>query len=184
MCIRDRYPGGVYLDRLAQQGDPTAFRLPTPHLSAEGGGDLDFSFSGLKTAVVNTVHNLRQKGTVDERTTRDLAASFQQTVCTILCRNTMEAAARTGLHTVVLAGGVSANSGLRSRMAVCCAEAGLRLYSPPLPLCGDNAAMVGAQGFYEYSRLAETGRFAGADLNAAATMPIDGSFEQLPMQWR
>lgn len=159
------YPGGVHLDRLAASGDAAAYRLPRPKVE---GSDLDFSFSGLKTAVINRLHNAEQKGeTVD---IAGLAASFQHTVVEILCEHTLLAVQRTGADTLVLAGGVSANSGLRRGMEAACTAYGLRLFYPPLELCGDNAAMVAAQGYYEY----QVGHVAEMDLNACATAPIEG----------
>lgn len=158
------YPGGVHLDKTAQDGNPTAFVLPRPHVE---GSPLDFSFSGLKTAVINLLHKASQRG--EEINIPDLCASFQHTVCDILCTNLMKAAEQTGDTTVVLAGGVSANSGLRRCVEQACRERGYRLYLPPLSLCGDNAAMVGAQGYYEYL----AGNTAGPDLNAVATLPIE-----------
>lgn len=158
------YPGGVHLDKTAQNGDPTAFKLPRPHVE---GSPFDFSFSGLKTAVINLLHKAEQRG--ETLPIPDLCASFQYTVCDILCTHTLAAAEQTGDKTIVLAGGVSANSGLRSRMERECAARGLSLYVPPLALCGDNAAMVGAQGYYEYV----SGHVAGPDLNACATLPIE-----------
>ncbi len=158
------YPGGVHLDKAAQTGDPHAFSLPHPHVE---GSPCDFSFSGLKTAVINLLHKAKQRGEIVN--TNDLSASFQRTVCDILCTNTMKAAEQTGDTTIVLAGGVSANSGLRAAMDTACKERGYRLYIPPLSLCGDNAAMVGAQGYYEYL----AGHTAGPDLNAVATLPIE-----------
>ncbi|MBR2406115.1 MAG: tRNA (adenosine(37)-N6)-threonylcarbamoyltransferase complex transferase subunit TsaD [Clostridia bacterium] len=158
------YPGGVHLDKIAQNGDPTAFKLPRPHVE---GSPFDFSFSGLKTAVINLLHKAEQRG--ETLPIPDLCASFQYTVCDILCTHTLAAAEQTGDKTIVLAGGVSANSGLRSRMERECAARGLSLYVPPLALCGDNAAMVGAQGYYEYV----SGHVAGPDLNACATLPIE-----------
>ena len=159
------YPGGIHLDKLAPSGNPDAYALPHPRVE---GSAYDFSFSGLKTAVLNLLHNARQKG--EEVNRADLAASFQKTVVELLAGNLLRAAADTRAHTIVLAGGVSANSGLRRRMEADCARLGYRLYAPPLPLCGDNAAMVGAQGYYEY----QSGHLAGMDLNACATMPIEG----------
>lgn len=158
------YPGGVHLDKTSQNGDPTAFKLPRPHVE---GSPFDFSFSGLKTAVINLLHKAEQRG--ETLPIPDLCASFQYTVCDILCSHTLEAAEQTGDKTIVLAGGVSANSGLRSRMERECAARGLSLYVPPLALCGDNAAMVGAQGYYEYV----SGHVGGPDLNACATLPIE-----------
>lgn len=158
------YPGGIHLDRLAPSGNPDAYVLPHPRVE---GSPYDFSFSGLKTAVINLLHNAGQKG--EPVNTADLAASFQKTAVEILAGNTLRAAEDTGAKTVVLAGGVSANSGLRARMEAECARRGLRLYAPPLSLCGDNAAMVAAQGYYEY----QAGHLAGMELNACATMPIE-----------
>ena len=158
------YPGGVALDKLAPSGNPDAYVLPHPRVE---GSPYDFSFSGLKTAVLNLLHNAGQKG--EPVNTADLAASFQKTAVDILAGNTLRAAADTGARTVVLAGGVSANSGLRARMEAECARRGLRLVVPPLSLCGDNAAMVAAQGYWELA----AGHTAGMDLNACATMPIE-----------
>ena len=157
------YPGGVALDKLAHEGDPTAFPLPRPRVE---GSEYDFSFSGLKTAVLNRLHNAEQKG--EEINKADLCASFQHTVTEMLVGNTMKAAADLGENTIVLAGGVSANSGLRAGMEAACAERGYALYAPPLSLCGDNGAMVAAQGYYELL----SGRTAGMELNAIASLPI------------
>lgn len=158
------YPGGIHLDKAAKQGDPKAFALPRPHVD---GSPYDFSFSGLKTAVINLLHKAEQRG--ETINTNDLSASFQYTVCEILCSRFLSAARMTGDTTLVLAGGVSANSGLRSSMEAMCREHGFRLFVPPLSLCGDNAAMVGAQGYYEFS----AGNTAGPDLNACATLSIE-----------
>lgn len=158
------YPGGVALDRLAAEGNPHAYTLPRPRVE---GSLYDFSFSGLKTAVINLLHNAQQKGETVCR--EDLCASFQYRVTEMLVENTMRAAADTGAQTIVLAGGVSANSGLRAGMEAACVRAGYRLFAPPLSLCGDNGAMVAAQGYYELL----AGHTAGMELNAAATMSIE-----------
>lgn len=158
------YPGGIHLDKRAANGNPDAYRLPHPKVD---GSDYDFSFSGLKTAVINLLHNAEQKG--EKINIDDLCASFQRTAVDMLAGNTLRAAEDTGAETIVLAGGVSANSGLRSRMTQECSNRGLKLYFPPLSLCGDNAAMVGAQAYYEF----EAEHIAGLDLNAYATMPIE-----------
>ena len=157
------YPGGVHLDRLAAGGNPDAYALPHPRVA---GSAYDYSFSGLKTAVLNLLHNAEQRG--EDVSLPDLAASFQKTVVDQLAGHLLRAAEDTGANTLVLAGGVSANSALRSRMEAECRRRGLALYRPPLELCGDNAAMVGAQAYYEY----QAGARAGLNLNAAATMPI------------
>ncbi len=161
------YPGGVHLNELAKDGDIRAFRLPHPKVD---GSEYDFSFSGLKTAVLNQLNNARQKGA--EVCLPNLAASFQHTVVDILCTRTLRAAEATGEKTLVLAGGVSANTLLREEMTARCALQGIKLYLPPRHLCGDNAAMVGAQAYYEYT----AGRRADMTLNATATMPIENEF--------
>lgn len=158
------YPGGVAMDRIAREGDPAAFSLPHP---AVDGSPYDFSFSGLKTAVINLIHNAEQKG--QTLPVPDLAASFRKAVVDCLVRNFVKAAQDTGSTTLVTAGGVSANSLLRSTLEQECGKRGWRLFMPRLSLCGDNAAMVGAQGYYE----ALSGKTAGLDLNACAEMPID-----------
>ena len=159
------YPGGVHIDKLAEQGDPAAYVLPRPHVE---GSDLDFSFSGLKTAVINLLHTAEQRGQAIN--TADLAASLRHTVVSILTEHTLRASGQLpGCDTVVLAGGVSANLGLRAEMTRACEAAGLRLCLPPRHLCGDNAAMVGAQGYYEYL----AGHIADADLNAYPTCSIE-----------
>ena len=158
------YPGGLHLDKLCKDGDPTAFRFSKPRVD---GAPLDFSFSGLKTAVLNLLHNAAQKG--ESLSIPDLGASFQQAVASILCEHTLAAAKETGSKTIVLAGGVSANSVLRREMQTLCQNHHLRLFAPELSLCGDNAAMVGAQGYYEYL----AGVRADLSLNAYATKPIE-----------
>ncbi len=157
------YPGGVQIDKAAQNGNPDAYRLPKPHAA----GPYDFSFSGLKTAVINLVHHAQQKGETIHPD--DVAASFQKTVCEILVDKLMRAAQDYGLDVVAVAGGVSANSGLRALLEKEASRRGMQLYMPPLPLCGDNAAMIASQGYYELL----DGRWAGADLNAAASMDLE-----------
>ena len=153
------YPGGVALDKLAHEGDPTAYPLPRPRVE---GSDYDFSFSGLKTAVINRLHNAQQKG--EEVNKADLCASFQHTVTELLVGNTIKAALHHNQHTIVLAGGVSANSGLRAGMEKACQEWDFALYAPPLSLCGDNGVMVAAETHFAYA----AGVRAGDDLNASA----------------
>lgn len=158
------YPGGVNLDKISVDGDSSVYKLPHPRVD---GGEYDFSFSGLKTAVVNIIHNSKQKGI--EISIPDLGASCIETVADCLVKNTVKAAEEYGFNKIALAGGVSANSRLRKRMTDVCAEKGWELYMPQLSLCGDNAAMVGAQGYYEFKK----GNIAGLELNAFATMPIN-----------
>ena len=158
------YPGGLNLDRIARDGDSTAFKFPVPKVE---NAPYDFSFSGLKTSVINIIHNAKQKGeTINEK---DLGASFMKSVSSCLVKNTEKAMKDFGHRTLVLAGGVSANSVLRADIEAMCERNGWRLYLPELSLCGDNAAMVGAQGYYEYL----SGNIAGAELNAYAGMEID-----------
>ena len=158
------YPGGVNLDKIAPQGDDRAYMLPKP---AVDGSPYDFSFSGLKTAVMNAIHTGEQRGEPVNR--ENMAASLRRTVVEILTDKLLHAAGELGYQKLVLAGGVSANSLLRSKLMDECAARGLTLYIPPLSLCGDNAAMVGAQGYYEW----QAGHTASLSLNAYATMEID-----------
>ncbi len=158
------YPGGLHLDKIAKEGDANAFRFPVPHVD---GAPLDFSFSGMKTSVLNLLHNAAQKG--ETLPVPDLGASFLAAVVKILCKHTEQAALQTNMNTIVLAGGVSANSVLRREMEALCRKKHWRLYAPDLPLCGDNAAMIGAQGYYEYLG----GVRAPLSLNAVASMPLD-----------
>ncbi|MDD6808393.1 MAG: tRNA (adenosine(37)-N6)-threonylcarbamoyltransferase complex transferase subunit TsaD [Oscillospiraceae bacterium] len=161
------YPGGLNLDREAKDGNPEAYKMPHPRVE---GAPYDFSFSGLKTFVINTVHNAEQKG--EEISVKDMGASVISAVCDCLVDNTERAALDLGYDKIVLAGGVSANSVLRNRFKETCEKHGWELFMPPLNLCGDNAAMVGAQGYYEFL----SGKVADLTLNAMATMPIDKSF--------
>lgn len=162
------YPGGVHLDKMAKDGDPKAFKLPKPRVE---GSPLDMSFSGLKTAVVNILHNAQQRG--EEINIPDLCASYQDVICHALVDRAMIAAKEGGYKTIVAAGGVSANSGLRALLERECKRRHLELFVPPLELCGDNAAMIGSQAYYE----ALAGHFADLSLNARPTMPIDEDFE-------
>lgn len=158
------YPGGVNLDKISVSGNPEAYVLPRPRVDSS---EYDFSFSGLKTAVINLIHKASQKG--EEINVPDLGASYISAVVRCLCDNTFKAAETFGYKKIVLAGGVSANSVLRRRMREMCAERSMQLYMPELSLCGDNAAMVGAQAYYEFLN----GNIAGLNLNACATMPIE-----------
>ena len=158
------YPGGAALDKMAASGDPGKYTLPHTHLS---GNPLDMSFSGLKTAAINLIHNAEQKGeTID---VPSLCASFSQAVSEILVPRTLRALQETGRKTLAIAGGVAANSKIRGDFLRETERLGVRLCLPPLKLCGDNGAMIGAQGYFEYL----AGVRAGQDLNAYATMPLD-----------
>ena len=158
------YPGGKFIDNAAKTGDPNAFKLPKPKVQ---GSKYDFSFSGLKTAVINTVHNAQQKG--EEICREDMAASFQKTVADILTEKTMLAAEDLGYTTIALAGGVSANSGVRAKLSQECEKRGYKLYMPELKYCGDNGAMIACQGYYDYI----AGKRAAESLNGIATLSLD-----------
>ncbi|MEG2203563.1 MAG: tRNA (adenosine(37)-N6)-threonylcarbamoyltransferase complex transferase subunit TsaD, partial [Oscillospiraceae bacterium] len=158
------YPGGVSLDRLARSGDDTKYRFPKPQVE---GAPLDMSFSGLKTSVVNLLHNAAQKGTALELPS--LCASFERAVCEALVSRLFLAAEGCGAKTVSVAGGVSANTRLRAMLTDEARRRGLRLCLPPLALTGDNAAMIGAQAYYEFL----AGHLADERLNAVATLPVD-----------
>lgn len=158
------YPGGLNLDREAAGGNADAYKFPRPTVS---GSEYDFSFSGLKTAAVNIIHNASQKG--EEINIKDFGASYIKAVVRSLTENTEKAAKDFGYKKIVLAGGVSANSVLRREMTALCERNSFELYLPDKSLCGDNAAMVGSQGYYEYL----SGKRADMSLNAKATMGID-----------
>lgn len=158
------YPGGIELDKVAEDGDPFAFKLPRPTVS---GSQYDFSFSGLKTAVINLIHNSAQKGI--ELNKADVCASFRYAVVDCLKTNFLKAAEDLKVEKLVIAGGVSANRLLRSSLQEECDQHGLAFYMPEKSLCGDNAAMVGSQGYYEFL----SGNIASTDLNAFATMSIE-----------
>ena len=157
------YPGGAPVDRLSQGGDDRRYELPRAHVAD---APLDMSFSGLKTAVLNLVHNAQQKG--EQLELKDLAASFSAAVSDSLVPRAMEAARRKGYGKLAVAGGVAANSRIRADLERACAASGDKLYLPQLSLCGDNGAMIGCQGYYEYL----AGVRGGMDLNAYANRDI------------
>lgn len=157
------YPGGIHLDKASKTGNPQAFSLPKPKIA---GNPYDFSFSGLKTAVINLLHHAQQKG--EEICREDLAASVQTTIADILTTHTIRAAREHGYTTIAIAGGVSANSGVRSTLQSACDKNGYTLYMPPLSLCGDNGAMIACAGSYAF----DAGIRADAALNASATMKL------------
>ncbi len=158
------YPGGKPVDELSQGGDDSKYALPIAHID---GSPYDMSFSGLKTAVINLVHNAEQKG--EELDKPSLCASFAKAVSDSLVPRTIAAARELGYDKLVVAGGVAANSRIRRDFELAAKKAGLELFVPPLRLCGDNGAMVGAQAYYEYM----AGNTATSDLNAYASMDLD-----------
>jgi N6-L-threonylcarbamoyladenine synthase len=149
------FPGGPAIDRLAREGDPTAYAFPRPMIDD---GTYDLSLSGLKTAVVRELRRLEEAGI--EPVLADVAASFQEAIVDVQASKTLRAVADEGLDTVVIAGGVAANSRLRARFAAECEAAGLRLIVPSIPLCTDNGAMVAAAG----ANLLARGALGGLDL--------------------
>ena len=157
------YPGGKPVDDLSKGGDDSKYRLPVSHID---GAPYDMSFSGLKTAVINIVHNAEQKGEVLDKAS--LCASFAKAVSDSLVPRTIAAAKELGYKKLVVAGGVAANSRIRADFEAAAKEADLELFVPPLRLCGDNGAMIGAQGYYEYL----AGNTASSDLNAYANMEL------------
>lgn len=158
------YPGGAPIDRLAKEGRDDAYILPHPFV---GENPYDMSFSGLKTAVINLAHHCEQTGETLDRA--GLAASLCRAVSESLVPRTMAAAAELGYKKIAVAGGVAANSRIRADFATAAEKAGAQLFVPPLRLCGDNAAMIGCQGYYEFL----AGHTAGPELNAYATMPLE-----------
>ncbi len=157
------YPGGVHMDKLAKEGNPKAIQFPKVRFKED---PYDFSFSGVKTAIVNYVHNARQKG--EEPNLADVAASYSEAVTGILAENFLRCAKDYDQKTLVIAGGVSANSMLREKL-LAGKEQDQQLFMPPLSLCGDNGAMVGAQAYYEF----KAGNTAGLDLNALSAYSIE-----------
>lgn len=158
------YPGGKALDAQARQGDCRRYPMPRSHVE---GAPLDMSFSGLKTAALNTIHNAQQKG--EALSIPDLCASFEAAVADTLAPRVELALRQTGHRQLVIAGGVAANTRIRAELTAVAQRCGAALYAPPLSLCGDNGAMIGAQGYYEFL----AGHTASAGLNAYATMPCD-----------
>lgn len=160
------YPGGAPMDRLAQGGDDSKYELPRSHVTD---APLDMSFSGLKTAALNLIHNANQKG--EALDLPSFAASFAAAISDTLVPRIDQAARELGYGKIVAAGGVAANTRIRRDLTTLCKKRGYRLYLPQLSLCGDNAAMIGCQGFYEYQAgvrgsLAQNG-FANMDIGSA-----------------
>jgi len=151
------YPGGPLIDKAARSGNKNAIAFPRVHFE---NGSLDFSFSGLKTAVLNYLNTAEQRG--EDIVLEDVAASFQQAVVDVLVRNTIEAGKRKKVKNIALAGGVAANSALRSELKSAAEENGFNMYYPRPILCTDNAAMIACAAYYEYLK----GNMSGLDLNA------------------
>jgi N6-L-threonylcarbamoyladenine synthase len=160
------YPGGAVIDKLARTGDPSAVPFPRSMTLEQHG--FDFSFSGLKTALL---HHVRAHGVPDGQPLADLCASYQAAIVEVLVRKTRRAARKLDLHHVQVCGGVAANSGLRAAMTAAGAEDDFRVYIPPPARCTDNAAMIAAAGHYHLIR----GERAGLDLDATPNAPLSGS---------
>ena len=159
------YPGGAALDKAAQAGDDSKYILPR---SKPGENPYDMSFSGLKTAALNLIHHAQQIG--EELDANSLCASFSAAVSDMLIPRTMKAVEQTGYRKLAVAGGVAANSRIRQDIIAAAEAKGVDVYFPPLSLCGDNAAMIGAQGYFEFL----AGNIADMSLNAYATKSILG----------
>ena len=162
------YPGGKPIDELSRGGDDTKYHFPVGTVE---GRPYDMSFSGLKTAVINLAHHAEQTGEALDRAA--LAASFTRAVSESLVPRTMQAVRKCGYTKLAVAGGVAANSRIREDFRKAAEQSGVSLYIPPMKLCGDNGAMVGAQAYYEYL----AGTRAGSDLNAYATMDLSKGYE-------
>lgn len=157
------YPGGPKIDRLAKEGNPRAIAFPRAHID---GAAFDFSFSGVKSAVLNYLNSCAMKQ--EEINRADVAASFQEAVVEVLVSRTVDAAEKYGMKRVAMAGGVASNSALRAAMKQACDKAGLELMYPSPIYCTDNAAMIGAAAYYEYKK----GVRHGLDLNAVPNLMI------------
>ena len=157
------YPGGPRIDRLSREGNPQAIAFPRAKV---GGSSCDFSFSGMKSAVLNYLNSCEMKGIEVNRA--DVAASFQKAVIDVLVEHSMEALSQSGLKKFAIAGGVASNSALRSALEEACGKRGVPFYYPSPVYCTDNAAMIGAAAYYEYIR----GVRHGWDLNAMPSLEL------------
>lgn len=157
------YPGGPKIDKLAKEGNPNAIPFPRAHIE---GAEYDFSFSGVKSAVLNYINGCQMKGI--EYHKADIAASFQKAVTDVLVGNAMRAVETYGLKKLAIAGGVASNSSLREAMKQACEERGIEFYYPSPILCTDNAAMIGVAAYYEYLN----GTRSGWDLNAVPNLKL------------
>lgn len=157
------YPGGPKIDKLSKEGNPDAIHFPRAKV---GENEYDFSFSGLKSAVLNYINGAQMKG--ESICEADIAASFQKAVIDVLVEHAMHAVAEYGLHKFAIAGGVASNSSLRKAMQEACEKRGIAFYHPSPVYCTDNAAMIGAAGYYEFKK----GVRSGYDLNAVPNLKL------------
>ena len=160
------YPGGPKLDKASKSGDPKAYSFPSPKIT----DSLDFSFSGIKTAALNTINQVRQNG--GEVNINDFAASYQDAICSILCDRLDQAIKLTGMKKICLAGGVSANSCLRMKVEKLAAKRKCSLCLPKMAYCTDNAAMIASAGYYDFRR----GVRDGMDMNAYPSLELGGEY--------
>ena len=163
------YPGGPKIDKVSNEGNPEAIKFPRAKV---GDSDFDFSFSGMKSAVLNYLNNAQMKG--EEINQADVAASFQAAVIDVLVGHSMEAIDRYGIDKFAIAGGVASNTHLRAAMQKACEEKNVKFYMPSGILCTDNAAMIGAAAYYEYIK----GVRHGLDLNAIPSLKLGERYEQ------
>ena len=157
------YPGGPQIQKAAEKGNPEAIHFPRPCLEEEG---YSFSFSGLKTAVLNYINTEKQAGREINRA--DVAASFQEAVTDVLCEHTIEAAKQNNSKIITIAGGVASNSRLREKMTEMAGKENISVLYPPPVLCTDNAAMIACAGYFAY----ENGERAGLNLNAIPSLQL------------
>lgn len=157
------YPGGPKIDKLSKEGNPDAIKFPRAKVDENV---YDFSFSGLKSAVLNYLNMAQMKG--EEVNAADIAASFQKAVTDVLVDHAIEGAKQYGFTKLAIAGGVASNSGLRSAMVEACSKSGIEFYHPSPIYCTDNAAMIGVAGYYEYIK----GARSGLDLNAVPNLKL------------
>lgn len=157
------YPGGPKIDKVAKEGNPEAIHFPRAKVAD---AEYDFSFSGLKSAVLNYINSCQMKG--EEINTADVAASFQKAVIDVLVEHSMEAVRKYGYNKFAIAGGVASNSGLRGAFEEACQKGGIAFYHPSPVYCTDNAAMIGAAAYYEFQK----GIRHGFDLNAVPNLKL------------
>ncbi len=157
------YPGGPAVQKEAEKGDPNAIRFPRVNMGDSG---FDFSFSGVKTAVINYIHNAEQKNLPINKA--DVAASFQEAVVDVLSSHLIDCTKKCGVSQIALAGGVASNKPLRERIEEKAKANGFKISVPPPILCTDNGAMIGCSAYFEY----KNGNVAGLDLNAVASLPL------------
>ena len=163
------YPGGPHVEALAAEGNPAAIHFPR---AFSGDASFEFSFSGLKSAVINTMHTASQRGETINHA--DVAASFQAAVQDVLVKKAIQAVGDCGCPTLVIAGGVAANRSLRQALAERCDSEGIRFYSPDIVLCTDNAAMIACRAYYQL----QVGDIASLTLNAVPSLPLGGKLER------